>query len=175
MKKIVAIMSALLILALATSALAATGLGVVTSVSVTAAGEKNGSVSVNTTVCALTLDENGVITGIKFDVVQPKAAFTAAGEVAGEATMAPDSKKVLKDGYGMRPASSIGAEWFEQAAAMEAWCIGKTVDEVLAMETYDKGDGHHTQVPVADIVTGCTIDVGEFKAALALAAADAQN
>ena len=164
------------LLAITTSAMAATGLGSVTSVSLTpATAEKAGSVSVNTTMCAVTLDDAGKIVAIKFDVVQPKAAFDATGAASGELKAAPQTKKELKEGYGMLKASAIGKEWYEQAAVLEAWCIGKTVDEVLAMKTFDRGDGNHTMVPdEADLSAGCTITVGDYLKALSLAAADAQ-
>ena len=60
MKKIlsVVLMTALL-LAIATTAMAATGLGSMTSVKLTPAGASAGNVSVNTTMCAVTLDDNG--------------------------------------------------------------------------------------------------------------------
>ena len=62
-----------------------------------------------------------------------------------------------------------------QAEALEAWCIGKTVEEVVSMPTYDKGDGHHTQVPDdVDLKSGCTIDVGNFLQALQKAADNAK-
>ncbi|MGN0772476.1 MAG: hypothetical protein ACI4MP_01625 [Candidatus Ventricola sp.] len=176
MKKILTVvMLTALMLALATSALAATGLGSVTSVSVTAAeAEKAGSVAANTTMCAVTLDDEGKIVGIKFDVMQAKGAFDAAG-AAADFNAAPQTKKELKEGYGMVKASAIGKEWYEQAAALEAWCIGKTVDEVLGMPTFDRGDGHHTMVPDdADLKTGCTITVGDYLKALEKAAADAK-
>ena len=176
MKKIltVALMTALL-LAIATTAMAATGLGSVTSVKLTPAGASAGNVSVNTTMCAVTLDEAGKIVAVKFDVVQPKAAFDAAGAASGELNAAPQTKKELKEGYGMKRVSSIGKEWYEQAAALEAWCIGKTVEEVLGMKTFDRGDGSHTMVPdEADLKAGCTITVGDYLKALVNAAADAQ-
>ena len=176
MKKILTVvMLTALMLVLATSALAATGLGSVTSVSVTAAtADKAGTASVNTTMCAVTLDDEGKIVAIKFDVVQPKGAFDAAG-AAADFNAAPQTKKELKEGYGMVKASSIGKEWFEQAEALEAWCIGKTVEEVLGMKTFDRGDGHHTMVPdEADLKTGCTITVGDYLKALEKAAAAAK-
>ena len=176
MKKILTVvMLTALMLALATSALAATGLGSVTSVSVTAAtADKAGTASVNTTMCAVTLDDAGKIVAIKFDVVQPKGAFDTTG-AAADFNAAPQTKKELKEGYGMVKASAIGKEWFEQAAALEAWCIGKTVEEVLGMPTFDRGDGHHTMVPDdADLKTGCTISVGDYLKALEKAAADAK-
>lgn len=177
MKKILtAALVAAMLLCVATGALAATGLGSVTEVSNTAAtADKAGSVSVNTTMCAVTLDDEGKIVAISFDVVQSKAAYDATGAVSGETNAAPQTKVELKEGYGMLKASGIGKEWYEQAAALEQWCIGKTVEEVLNMPTYDKGDGHHTTVPDdADLKTGCTIDVGAELAALAKAAANAK-
>ena len=38
------------------------------------------------------------------------------------------SKKTLGDKYAMRPASPVGKEWFEQAAAFDATLIGKNAD-----------------------------------------------
>ena len=176
MKKMLTIVLATaLLLAVASTAMAATGLGSVTSVKLTPAGASNGSVSVNTTMCAVTLDDAGKIVAVQFDVVQPKAAFDATGAASGELNAAPQTKKELKEGYGMLKASAIGKEWFEQAAALEAWCIGKTVEEVCAMKTFDRGDGSHTMVPdEADLKTGCTITVGDYLAALQKAAAVAK-
>ena len=177
MKKILTlVLAAALLMALATTAMAATGLGSVTSVSLTpAAADKAGSVSVNTTMCAVTLDDAGKIVAVQFDVVQPKAAFDAAGAASGELNAAPQTKKELKEGYGMVRASSIGKEWFEQAAALEDWCIGKTLAEVLSMKTFDRGDGSHTMVPdEADLKTGCTITVGDYLKALEKAVAVAK-
>ena len=169
MKKIfaVALMTTLL-LAIAATAMAATGLGSVTSVSAA-----DGSVSVNTTMCAVTLDDAGKIVAVQFDVVQPKASFDAAGAATFNA--GPQTKKELKEGYGMLKASAIGKEWYEQAAALEAWCVGKTVEEVCAMKTFDRGDGSHTMVPdEADLKASVTVSVGDYLEALKKAAAVAK-
>ena len=98
MKKILTtVLLIMAVLAIATSAMAATGLGAVTSVRLTpATAEKAGSVSVNTTMCAVTLDEAGKIVAVKFDVVQPKAAFDATGAASGELNAAPQTNKELK-------------------------------------------------------------------------------
>ena len=177
MKKILtAVLVAALLLTLATSALAATGLASLTSVKLTpATADAAGSVSVNTTMCAVTLDDEGKIVSVTFDVVQPKAAFDATGAASGELNAAPQTKKELKEGYGMKRVSSIGKEWFEQAAALEDWCVGKTVAEVLAMKTFDRGDGSHTNVPEeADLVSSVTITVGDYLKTLEMAAANAK-
>lgn len=168
--------TAALMLSLSAGALAASGLGSVTTMSGAGAeADKVGSVTVNTTMCALELDDAGKITAVSFDIAQNKVGFDATGALTGELTGEHPTKKELGDGYGMKAASGIGKEWFEQAEALEDWCVGKTIEEVVTMPTYDKGDGHHTQVPDdVDLKTGCTIDVGSFLNALQKAADNAK-
>lgn len=168
--------TAALMLSLSAGALAASGLGSVTTMSGAGAeADKAGSVTINTTMCALELDDAGKIAAVSFDIAQNKVGFDATGALTGELTGEHPTKKELGDGYGMKAASGIGKEWFEQAEALEDWCVGKTVEEVVTMPTYDKGDGHHTQVPDdVDLKTGCTIDVGSFLDALQKAADNAK-
>ena len=166
--------TAALMLSLSAGALAASGLGSVTTMSGAGAeADKAGSVTINTTMCALELDDAGKITAVSF--AQNKVGFDATGALTGELTGEHPTKKELGDGYGMKAASGIGKEWFEQAEALEDWCVGKTVEEVVTMPTYDKGDGRHTQVPDdVDLKTGCTIDMGSFLNALQEAADNAK-
>lgn len=168
--------TAALMLSLSAGALAASGLGSVTTMSGAGAeADKAGSVTINTTMCALELDDAGKITAVSFDIAQNKVGFDATGALTGGLTGEHPTKKELGDGYGMKAASGIGKEWFEQAEALEDWCVGKTVEEVVTMPTYDKGDGRHTQVPDdVDLKTGCTIDMGSFLNALQKAADNAK-
>ena len=123
--------TAALMLSLSAGALAASGLGSVTSMSGSeAAADKAGSVTVNTTMCALELDDAGKITAVSFDIAQNKVGFDATGALTGELTGEHPTKKELGDGYGMKAASGIGKEWFEQVEALEDWCVGKTVSSV---------------------------------------------
>ena len=69
-------------------------------------------------------------------------------------------KKALGEDYGMRGASPIGKEWFEQIAALEQWMIGKTIEEVMAMPVYAKDDNHKSVPDSEDLKTSVTIDVG---------------
>ena len=165
MKKILsAVLAAMLVLSLSATAFAATGLGSYTSVKVTAAtAEKAGSVAADTYMCALTLDDEGKIVGVSFDVVQAKGAFDAAGAVSGEAAIEPQTKGELKEGYGMKAISPIGKEYYEQMDALEAWCIGKTLEEVIAGSADD-----------ADLKAGCTVYIGTEMAALQKAVANAK-
>ena len=186
--------TAALMLSLSAGALAASGLGSVTTMSGAGAeADKAGSVTINTTMCALELDDAGKITAVSFDIAQNKVGFDATGALTGELTGEHPTKKELGDGYGMKAASGIGKEGqnarlaarltgykidikpASQAEALEDWCVGKTVEEVVTMPTYDKGDGRHTQVPDdVDLKTGCTIDMGSFLNALQKAADNAK-
>ena len=165
MKKILsAVLLAALLMSLATCAFAATGLGVVTTLTNTAAtAEKDGSVSSYTFMCALSLDAEGKIESVTFDALQTKGTFNTAGELTCEEFTEPQTKIELGDGYGMRKASPIGKEWFEQMAAFEAWCVGKTVEEVVAGAADD-----------VDLKAGCTVGIDSPLVALQKAAAAAK-
>ena len=165
MKKILsAVLVAMMLLSLAASAFAATGLGSYTEVTITpATAEKAGVVTAYTHLCALTLDEEGKIVGIVFDAVQAKGGFDATGAVSGEAAFEALSKGELKENYGMVKASPIGKEYYEQMEALAAWCIGKTVEEVMTLSAED-----------ADLKAGCTVGIEGHLAALEKAAATAK-
>ncbi|MBQ7785394.1 MAG: hypothetical protein IJ381_04515 [Clostridia bacterium] len=169
MKKIItAAIVALLLVSISACAFAATGLGSVTKVTSTpATADAAASVAVNTTMCAVTI-EDGKIVGIAFDAVQPKSNWETA-------VVEPQTKLELKEGYNMKRVSGIGKEYYEQIAALEAWCIGKTVEQVLTMPVMDRGDGSHTHVPTdVDLAAGCTISVADHLKALEKAAANAK-
>ena len=166
MKKILtAVLALVLVASMTTCALAATGLGSVTTVTATAAGEKNGSVQVVSTMCAVSLDEEGKIASVTFDVVQPSVSFDTTGAIVGEVAPEVQSKCELGEAYGMKSISPIGKEYYEQVDALEAWCIGKTVEEVLAAASED---GHIADD--VDVKASCTIGVSELFQALEEAA-----
>jgi len=152
MKKILsAIIAASLILSLSACAFAATGLG-----SYTTGKVADGKVSVDTYMCAVTLDAEGKIVDIDFDVIQPKSNWE-------EAVVETQTKLELLEGYGMKRVSAIGKEYYEQIAALEAWCIGKTVEEVIAGSADD-----------ADLKAGCTVGIANQLIVLQEAAANAR-
>lgn len=170
MKKIItAALVALLLVSISACAFAATGLGSYTKTTSTpATADAAASVSVNTTICAVTLDAEGKIVEIDFDVIQPKSNWETA-------VVETQTKLELKEGYNMKRVSAIGLEYYEQIANLEAWCVGKTVEEVLTMPIMDRGDGSHTHVPTdVDLAAGCSISLGDHFKALEKAAADAK-
>ena len=128
-----------------------TGLSFVTSLT----SSKDGAAQANIALTAVTVDDNGVITACAIDYIQAKIAFDATGKLTTDMATEFKSKNELGDGYGMRRASSIGAEWNEQAAAFAAYCVGKTIDELKGMPLDEKGK------PV-DVITTCTLAASEF-------------
>ena len=90
--------TAALMLSLSAGALAASGLGSVTTMSGAGAeADKAGSVTINTTMCALELDDAGKITAVSFDIAQNKVGFDATGALTGELTGEHPTKKELGD------------------------------------------------------------------------------
>ena len=130
-----------------------TGLSIATSMS----AAKNGGVQVTINFTAVTVDEAGVIDACVIDSLQATVGVDAAGQLTTDPATLFQSKNELGDAYGMRKASSIGAEWNEQAAAFAAYCVGKTIDEVKAMPVTESG------APAdADLAAGCTMGAYNF-------------
>ena len=126
------------------------------------AGDEDGKGAIVSNIAAMTLDQSGVITSCILDAVQPSLTFDAAGQLTGDAAAPVASKNALGDDYGMKKASSIGREWYEQAAAFAAYCVGKTVDQVSGMAVTEEG-----KTGEADLAASVTISVGGFQSLIA--------
>lgn len=110
----------------------------------------------------VTLDADGKVTSCIIDASQAKCTI-ADGKFTVE-DGAYKSKKELQGDYGMAPVSPIGKEWYEQAAAFETWCVGKTADEIKACA------GTDGTASDADLKAGCTITISSIAANTAKAA-----
>ncbi len=138
-----------------------------------ATADAKGQVQVDTNMVGVALDAEGKILWAKIDVAQNKAAFDATGVIDTNVDVRTKVEKEFD--YGMSGISEIGKEYFEQVKALGEWMVGKTVAEVTAMETFDRGDGSHTNVPaVEDLKSSVTITVGSYLEALAEAEANAK-
>ncbi|MDR2505128.1 MAG: hypothetical protein LBD16_03380 [Oscillospiraceae bacterium] len=149
-----------------------TGLGIVAGFtsSKEATQDADGTAQIDATFVAVTVDAEGKIVKAAIDVYQAKVKFDATGKITSDLTAKTLTKRQLLEGYNMKPASPIGKEWYEQAAAFEAYVVGKTLAEIEAIEV---DEGNH---PVAeDIRAGTTMSIGDFKAALKLAVESAQD
>ena len=143
-----------------------TGLAVIANISGSAAAtaEENGKADYDITIAAVTVDENGIIRDCIIDSVGTSVAFDAAGlPVDFDASKAILTKNELGDNYGMKAYGGATYEWYEQAAALANFAIGKTIEEF-------KG-GYAGDV---DLATTATIYLGGYVAAVEKAVANAQ-
>lgn len=139
------------------------GLGVVSSYS--------DEGQVNTTMAAIALDAEGKIAYIDLDVAQSTPADEAKAKT--------QTKKELKEAYGMKETSKgigkieNGGEWYEQAAAFEEYCKGKTPEEVANMELEEYHGGNAPKTGT-DLASKCTITIDAFLEAISEAGENLQ-
>ena len=129
-----------------------TGLYIGTNIS----DSKTGTASYDVTVVAVTVDQNGVITGCIIDSLGTSVTFDENGIITSDLTVAPMTKNELGTNYGMGKISPVGKEWNEQAAAFDAFIIGKTTSEIGSMADAE-GKG-----PADLQAAGCTIAITGF-------------
>ena len=132
-------------------------LGVATSQTATdATAEAKGSNKLETYLFAAAVNAEGKIVAASSDCVEATFEFDATGKTAFDASAQILSKKEKGANYGMVAYGGATKEWFEQAAAFDAACLGKTASEVAGLMGADyKG--------VADVqAAGCTIYVSGF-------------
>ena len=126
----------------------------------------DGRVQVTTVYAAVLLDDAGKIVYVDIDAAQNQGTFDATGAVV-KAEAAPTITEKGAD-YGMASASAIGKEWFEQMAALEAYFVGKTLEEIKAIpvnETFNPtGD---------DLKASVSIKIDPYLAAVEKAVANA--
>ena len=147
------------------------GVGSSTSISASDAdADKDGSVQYNTTFAGIVLDGD-VIKYLYLDVAQDSVKFGVDGTLVSTADQATPTKREKEDAYGMKSASPIGKEWFEQAEGFEQWAVGKTLDEVLNTPT--ELDGAHTVATDEDLKSVTTISIDGMLAAVKAAADNA--
>lgn len=126
-----------------------------------AASDAEGVGQANLELVAVTITDEGVI-----DSIQSKIIFDAVGKVTSDLTAPVLSKGELGSDYGMVKASSIGKEWYEQAAAFSAYVVGKTPEQVAGIAANEKGGAAD-----ADLAASVTLSIGEFQALVAKAGA----
>lgn len=138
--------------------------------STSATAEEAGNAKSSITMVAVTVDEAGVIDDCVIDVLQGSVNFDTDGKITTPADTVFVGKNELGDNYGMKKASSIGKEWYEQAAAMAEYAKGKTVAEIkgIAMD-------ETTKPTDADLASSVTISVGGFIAGIEAAVNNAQE
>lgn len=138
------------------------GLGHVVSAakSKDAEGDKGPYAEVGTTLAAVAINEDGTLGKVIIDVAQSKVEFDKDGQLITDINELQKPKNELKEDYGMKVASSIDKEWYEQAAALAEWMEGKTIDEVKGMKVEDG------KAAEAELTSAITVGVGDYLAAV---------
>ena len=110
---------------------------------------------------AVAVNADGAVTACFIDSTQGAVKFDATGTITTDLNAAVTTKQESGDAYGMKAASSIGREWYEQANAFAAYVLGKTVAEIegIAVDAEAVPTG-------ADLVASVTVSVGEFQGAV---------
>ncbi len=121
-----------------------------------AAEEKDGQSKLETTVFAAAVGADGKIVAASSDCVQVTFTFDAKGASTFDATKPVVSKKEAGDSYGMKAYGGAAKEWYEQAAAFNTACVGKTPSEIASL----MGEDNYGNADVK--AAGCTILVNGF-------------
>jgi hypothetical protein len=149
-----------------------TGLAIVTTVkdSVSASADAEGEAKYDVTVAAVNVDDNGVITACYIDSIGASVKFGADGIITSDVSAAVLTKNELGDSYGMKAYGGAAYEWYEQAAALANYAVGKTVEELRSGAVNEAG-----KAADADLASTATIYLGGYVAAIEAAVANAQH
>ncbi len=149
-----------------------TGVAILASAaeSKSAADGENGEAKYDVSVVAVTVDDNGVILGCIIDSVGTSVTFDASGIITADLTAVIATKNELGEAYGMKAYAGSQYEWDEQAAALAAYAVGKTVEELRAGAVDETGHAAD-----ADLATTATIYLGGYVSAIEKAANNARH
>ena len=150
-----------------------TGLAVFTNIadSTSAAADTDGAAKYDITLAAVTVDEEGVIQSCIIDSIPATVNFNAAGEITSDLSAPVQTKNELGEAYGMMAWGGAIAEWDQQVAALAAFAVGKTVEELKNGAIDESGkapDG-------SDLASSATIYLGGYVSAIEAAVANARH
>lgn len=135
---------------------------------------EGGSVNVNVVTASIAIDNDNIIKSLKLDKYDLSVAVDENGYLIGEiSTDGVKSAKELAYDYGMKASSKLSLEWFEQVANFEKWAVGKTVSELLNMQTVYIDDERPSVPSEPDLNVSVSISVGDFLKVIRLAAINA--
>ena len=150
-----------------------TGLAITAGIgkSASAAADANGKADYDITMVAVLVDDNGVIQDCIIDGISESAEFDAAGAIVKALPEAIQTKNEKGPAYNMVAYGGAIAEWDEQAAAVAAFAIGKTAEELR--NGYIDESGY--AIDGTDLATSATINLYNIAATIEAAAANAQH
>jgi hypothetical protein len=147
------------------------GLGVSTSISGSkdVAADAAGLAQAYSYYTASTFAADGKVTSCIIDASQSNVNFDKTGKITSDLKAALQTKNELKENYGMKKASKIGKEWYEEAAAFAKYTTGKTLDQIKGVAVNAEG------VPTdTELTSSVTIHIGSFQAIIEKASATAK-
>lgn len=145
-----------------------TGLAIITS---TAKSESAKQAEYDVTLAAVLVDDSGVIYDCVIDSIGTTVAFDATGTVTADLAAQILSKNELGDNYGMKAYGGAKYEWYEQAAALADFAVGKTVAELKNGAIDESG-----KAPAGtDLATTATIYLGGYVGAVEAAVENAKH
>ena len=150
-----------------------TGIAVSTKISdsVSATGDAEGKAAYDITIAAVTVDDDGIIRSCVIDSIPATVAFDATGTITSDLTAAVATKNELGADYGMVAWGGAIAEWNEQVAALAAFAVGKTVEELKNGAIDESG-----KAPAgSDLASSATIYLAGYVGAIEAAAASAKH
>lgn len=147
------------------------GLGIDTQMSSSkdATAEEKGLAQAYSMYSVVTTDADSKITSCYVDASQGDVNFDTTGKITSDLKAAVETKQELGNAYGMKKASSIGKEWYEEADAFSAYVTGKTAAEVGGISVDSEG-----LAADADLISSVTVHVSPFISVVEKAAANAK-
>ena len=110
-----------------------TGVAIVASAAESkSAGDADGEAKYDVTVVAVTVDDNGVIRSCVIDSIGTSVLFDVNGAIMSDLSAEILTKNELGDNYNMKLYGGAVAEWYEQAAALASYAVGKDVQALKA-------------------------------------------
>lgn len=119
------------------------------------AKETLGVIQSNTTFSLVGLNEKHEIVYVLIDTDQNATLFNEQGQV--EQSDIKLSKKLLKEEYKMKQASSIGKEWYEQIEYLEAYLKNHTLKQLSNIQIDE--EGYPLQ---SDVTSGTTMKIDTY-------------
>ena len=150
-----------------------TGLAIVTTAadSTSATADAAGSVKLDSTLVAVTVDDEGVINSCIIDSIPATVNVDATGTITSDITAAVSTKNELGADYGMVAWGGAIAEWDAQVAALANFAVGKTVAELKTGAIDETGKAPEG----SDLASSATIYLGGFVSAIEQAVNNAQH
>ncbi len=145
-----------------------TGLAILTDISGSESGKQ---ADYDITLAAVLVDDQGVIQQCIIDSIGTKVAFDTTGTITTDLSSEILTKTELGDDYGMKASTGSKYEWYEQAAALAEYAVGKTIDQLKNGAIDETG-----KAPAgSDLASTATIYLGGYVSAIEAAVANAQH